>query len=139
MFCGGQRLLSTGPALSVVDRPSETSVEKTDFPLPRRYQLQIALWLGVGHCVYFFSVLGLCLVCRLYACHHRLCEFISGFVLLYLEDNVSLEVSTTFDSDNICTSSYIQISEPREEGFDEDIPFRSECENVSQSLHTFYL
>lgn len=108
MFCGGQRLLSTGPALSVVDRPSETSGEKTDFPLPRRCQLQIALWLGVGHCVYFFfSVLGLGLVCRLYACHHSLCEIICGSVLLYLEDNVSLEVSTTFDSDNICTSSYI--------------------------------
>lgn len=108
MSCVRQRLLSTEPALSVVDGPSEPSMEKIDFPLPRRYQLQIASWLGVGLCVYFFfSVLGLCLVCMLYACHHSLCEFMCGSILLYLEDQVSSEVFTTSDSDNICASSYI--------------------------------
>lgn len=32
---------------NVVDMPSETPFEKTDFPFPGRYQLQIAYWLGI--------------------------------------------------------------------------------------------
>lgn len=39
---------------------SDIPWEKTNFPFPSRYQLQIDSWLGVGPCVhYLLSVLGL--------------------------------------------------------------------------------
>lgn len=41
------------------DKPSDTELEKTDFPLPIRYQVNGASWLGSEFCIYFlFSVLS---------------------------------------------------------------------------------
>lgn len=85
-----QLLLVVGPAWSVVDSPSFTPLEKTEFPVPRKYQLQRASRLGVGLCDHFlFSVLGDVLF-DLYgqACAATACEFISVSVLLRLKDTV---------------------------------------------------
>jgi hypothetical protein len=40
-----------------VDIPSDTPLEKTDFSLPRRLQLQTASWLGVGICFHNLKIL----------------------------------------------------------------------------------
>lgn len=47
---------------SVVDITSVIPQKKTDFLSPNSYQLQIASWLGMRHCAYFYLlVLGICL------------------------------------------------------------------------------
>lgn len=55
-------LVGMGLPWSVVDLPSVTWLKKIKFSFPGSYQLQIALWLGIGHCAHPFSVLGFCLV-----------------------------------------------------------------------------
>lgn len=48
--------------LSVVDIPSNTLLEKNDFPFPSRYRLQTASWLGVVCVLLPFPMRGFCLV-----------------------------------------------------------------------------
>lgn len=56
-------------------------------------------------------------------CAVTVCEFICRSVLLYLEDALPLELSTTSGSYNLSSSSSAQIPDPWVEGFDKGIPF----------------
>lgn len=46
--------------------------------------------------------------------------------LVYLEDTVFLDSSITSGSYNLSSYSLAELSGPLQEGFDEDIPFRTE-------------
>lgn len=92
MFCVDQLFLSWNLLWHVVGIPSEITWKKTDFPFPRRYQLQMASWLAVGLCIHFPFLLEVCLgvnVCRFCRCYNSLCVSF----LLCLEDVVSLVFS----------------------------------------------
>ena len=86
---------------SVLDMPSDSPSEKTDFPFASRYQLQVAFWFGWFGCSLFPlsaeipSDLGLCRSCVFSL---SLCEYICASILLGLEDPVSLDSFITSNS-----------------------------------------
>lgn len=62
-LCFGQLLLGMGLLWSMAGRPSDSPLENTDLPSPRRFLLQVASELGMDLCVHIpFSLLGFCLV-----------------------------------------------------------------------------
>ena len=65
-------------------------------------------------------------------------EFMWMSVLLCLGSIVSFESSNTSGSYNLSTSFSRQIPEPRGEGFDGDMPFKTDSQ-VSHSLSTVHL
>lgn len=65
-------------------------------------------------------------------CHHHLCEFMCASVLLALESSIPSE------SYSLPTLSSTQLPDP-DEGFHKDIPFRTECFEVSDSPHIVQL
>jgi hypothetical protein len=52
-----------------------------------------------------------------------------------VSDSLVCLVSSTLSSSMISSSSSTEFSEPLGEGFDTEIPFRTECSKVSHSLH----
>lgn len=86
---------------NVLDKPSDSPSEKTDFPFASRYQLQVAFWFGWFGCPLFPlspefpSVMGLCRSCVFSL---SLCEYTCASILLGLEDTVSLDSFITSDS-----------------------------------------
>lgn len=68
-------------------------------------------------------------------CCRSLCESLCVSVLLCLEDAVSLDLFTAFDSSDLSISFSVSISESRRQGLDEDIPFRAERSEVPRFLH----
>lgn len=89
LACVDRLLLGIELPLSAGNTPSDTPLDKTDFPFPYRHHLQIASWVGVGICFYFpFSVLGHCLGLIFVGLVHVpivSVKFICTSVLLYLE------------------------------------------------------
>lgn len=72
-------------------------------------------------------------LCRCSLCCHSLSEFMYASVLLCLEGTVSFESSTISDFYYLPASSSTKIFKSWKKGFDEDIPFRTEC---PQSLYS---
>lgn len=81
----------------VFNMSSVTPLRKLDFPLQATHQSQIATWLDVGLCVYSFMLgfLSGLNSCRSCACCFGLFEFLCASAFLGLENDVSLESSTT--------------------------------------------
>lgn len=75
-------------------------------------------------------------LCKLCACCHGLCKFISVLVLLCLEGLIPLVSFTTSGFYNFSASFLRGFPEPWRRGPVEDIPFRTEYSNVSHSLYT---
>lgn len=73
---------------------------------------------------------------RPFACCHSHCEFIRSSFLLCLGGLISL-VSSISPALSLPVSSSSGLPEPLGEGFDEEIPFRSECVKVSHALHVW--
>ena len=113
--------------------PSETPLEKTNFAFASRYQLQITFRSSMRAYVHLaLSVLGPHVVwtCAGHVCVATVSEFICASVLLCLEDIVSLESSGSYSLSISSSTRHLTL---------DDIPFRTECSNVSQSLHIVQL
>jgi hypothetical protein len=106
------------------------------------FQLEIASELEMEACVHLPSqgrdASGL-EPRRSYASCHGLCGFICATIPLCLERLVSLVSSSPSDSSTLSASSSAGLSEPSGEGFDGDIPCRTECSRVSHSLYIVQL
>lgn len=101
---------------SVASVPTDRhSIGEADFPLARRYQLQLASWLWVGlhiHFFYFAANFVSLNLARSWVCCHSPYVFIYESVPLYLGDVITPESSADSDSCNLSTSSSTKIPEP---------------------------
>jgi hypothetical protein len=68
-------------------------------------------------------------------CFNSLQEFLCMWVLLCLHDSTSLESVITSGSYTLSVSISTYIPVPREERFDDDISFRTQCYKVCNSVH----
>lgn len=93
--------------------------------------LEIASWLGRVYALFPLWVLGAVWLslCRHFVYCHSVCECMS---LVVFEDIISLLSANLCGSYNLSTISSIYLPEPqRKEGFDENIPFTTECSKIS--------
>lgn len=68
------------------------------------------------------------------ACCYSFCELICASAMLFLDNAISLKLSTSSGSYNLSGPSFTQIPEHWWEGCDKDISFRVELYKVSHSL-----
>lgn len=96
---------------SVVDMPSGTPLETSDFSFSGMYQLQTTLWLGMGLCV--FSTLGFHQVWSKADLVHAVTVSWrrSASVLLCLVHAVTMESSSISDSYSLSASSSREVPE----------------------------
>lgn len=124
---------------SVASVPTDRhSIGEADFPLARRYQLQLASWLWVELHIHFFCFAGNFVslnLDRFWVCCHSPYVFIYESVPLYLGDVITLELSADSDSCNLSTLSSTKIPEPWIEGRNKDNTFGKDFSKVSYSLH----
>lgn len=107
---------------------------------PGRYQLQVASCLGwdiLSPSPFLSWYCYLAWICTWAHCP-RLWKFICVSLLFCLEDTVSFQSLTSFDSYSLSTSSSASSPEPWWEKLDESIPFRTACCQVSHSLCTVW-
>lgn len=133
-----QLLLSMGPALGCGWYTQWAFIGGNRFSLCQWVcQSQIVACKGWGQCPLHSLIAGTpsgLNLCRPRAHCHSLCEFIYASVLLCLEGTVSVKSFITSKSYDLSVSSSTQIFEPWGEGFDEGIPFRTQCFRISRSL-----
>lgn len=91
------------------------------------YWLQIASWLRVWFCVHF-SVLRFCLVWTCVGLLHAVPVSVSSYVYQFC---CGCFLGIIPGSYSIPSFSTLEITDPWEEGFDKDIPFRAECSKGS--------
>lgn len=128
-------------AWAVVDISSETSLEKTDFPLASGYQSWINSCLGLEtvstfsqswNPVWLEPGKALCMLPQS-LCMHMCITLVVSRSSCFLGVNRHLWFTHSF-----CLL-FSMDPEPWREGFGEDTPFRIQCSNVSHALHSVQL
>lgn len=119
-----------GLSSSVVTLPSETPLEKTDSPFTRDLFADGFLVRGEALCpvLHAGTFVWRCVYC------YGLYEFLWVSVVLHLKDTF-YGIIYYLKLLQSPASSSTQLSEPWEEGFDDDITLRTECSETSCSAY----
>lgn len=113
------------------------SIEENWVFLPQQLSFWIDSWLVMRFCAYFFSLLGFCLSWISAGLVHTVIVTVSSFVHLpsCVWKNGFLQLSTSSGSYHLSITLSAWIPELCWDGYDEDIPLKTEHSKVS---HSFY-
>ena len=122
------------------DIPRDIQLEKTGYSSPSKYQMQLLFWLGIE--VYLLPLPSTRILSGLnlwqsHTCCRSQYEFICASLLRYLEEAISLESVTRLELG--CFHLFFHVDPWPLQGFDANIPCRTECSKVSYSLHLVQL